>query len=746
MTPLQFTPTNLNDFEIVTLDFETAYQSAKGKGALSTKYSLKDLTYEEYIFHEHYKEHGVGVKRNQEPGRYFRGEEIEAEIRALENCKRPILLVCHNTLFDGAILAWRYGFVAAFYTCTLALSQALWPNNKNGLEDILIRLFPDDETKRKTHELDDIDGVWELSEEQEQSTETYCLNDIEQTFNAFMQLYQYTPSEEFDVLDLTLRMFIEPGFQLDAPTIERYLAHLNRERAATITAIHEAEDMQTIVREAAYEAEAWARKHSDNPKDFVNEAIRTWKHHAGIKKRVSRKKDTDAIKAIMAWQDEHFDEFPKYFTLVAWRIMFEDQVTDETITDKVLSGADAFALYLNYRYGIRVKRKHSPTPKNKNNTSWALAKDDLEFLDLQRQYPEHRELFKAKLIVSSTQEASRAKRLLTHNEKLGGWLAAPLKYCGALTKRWSGTNGVNFQNFGRNSPIRRALMAPRGYQVGVVDLSNIESRVLAWFAKCAVLNEAYQQGRDIYSEFATIIYDRLIDRKMTALDENGKEHHPHYLEGLVGKVCILGLGYGMGWRTLQTTFAKGAMGAEPLFFDDEFCQRTVNTYRSAYPEIPDAWAMADRVIFDMTNPELEPYSWGPLRVEYRRLRLPNGHYLSYDKLRQSVSSDDRNTQFQYWNGKFWKNLYGGLLIENIIQALSRIIMAWILVVVDRELRKVNGRVLLTVHDEVVFIAPTPVIEQCVEHCIITMRQCPPWCNDGSLALDAEGGFDVNYSK
>lgn len=745
MLTLEVTP--INEFKIVTLDFETAYQSTKKNGLLDASYSLKSLTYEEYLFHEHYKALGVGIKIDSNPTVYYRDAEIEEAVADAFSGDRPILLLCHNTLFDGAILSWKYGLVADRYVCTLALSKSLWPGQSHSLDNLLIRLFPDDDSKRKTHELETIDGVWTLNPEQDKAIEGYCINDVEQTFAAFVELYRYIPEEELEVLDLTLRMFIVPGFQLDTSKIENYLADLQQERAETLTQIHEQQDMETVVEAAALEAEGWLRTTEFHAINFIDEAIRTWKHHSGMAARKPRKKDTEAIQAIMDWQDEHYEDFPPVFTLLAWRLYYKDAVRGVELTDKVLSGADTFAAFLHYRYGIKVPRKASPTPKNKNNTSWALAKDDLEFLDLQKQYPDHRTLFNAKVLVSSTIEAGRAKRLLVHSGALDGWLAAPLNYCGALTKRWSGTNKVNFQNFGRKSPIRRALLAPEGYQVGVVDLSNIESRVLAWFAQCEVLNDAYAQERDLYNEFASIIYERPIDRKRTAIDnETGKEIIPDYVEGLVGKVCILGLGYGMGWRTLQTTFAKGAMGAPQLFFDDEFCQKIVHNYRGSYPEIKNAWDQAQQVIFDMTDPNIQPYSWGCIQVEYRRLKLPNGHYLNYHKLRQAVGPDDSNAQFQYWNGDFWKNLYGGLLIENVIQALSRIIMAWHMVEVNRQLKKVNGRVLLTVHDEVVFIAPTCVIDRSVDMCIETMRQPLPWCADGSLTLDAEGGFAKNYSK
>lgn len=751
--------------DYITLDFETAYRSKVNAGTPGPKYSLETMTYEEYIFHDLFKLHGVGIKVNNQTTVYYRGQALEDTLK--EIFSKPVILICHNTVFDGAILCWKYGLTAAKYYCTQAMSRALWPQAKASLKHLAIRLFPNDESKRKTDELESVDGIWDMTPEQETAIEGYCINDVDLTFDCFAEMWKYFPEDEFEVMHKTLRMFIEPLLELNEGLLEDYLVELKETQAHHVETVAEKEQLLDAVFQASKECMDWVENQPfdlGNPLPFIEETLRSWKHVNRFAIRKPRKKDTDEIREWMAHLDkawtEDKDTTPLPFTFMAARLVAEFDQNALGISRKLLSSNEVFAMYITWRYGIKVKRKLSPTPKNPNNTTWALAKDDLEFLDIQKEYQAQDYLWQARLNLSSTIEQSRAQRLLDHYRLNGKRLAVPLNYYGALTGRWSGTNKVNFQNFGRSSPIRHALVPPDGFIMAAPDLSNIESRVLAWFTGCTELNESYAAGRDIYSEFASDAYDRPVDRKRKARDKEGnyldkhgqivekdKAHTPDYIEGMVGKTCILGLGYGMGWATLQNTFAKGALGAPQLFFSDEFCKRLTNDlYRKKYPEIPAAWDEAQRVIADMAKPNLQPYAWGCLLIESGRIKLPNGLYLTYPRLKQVEHPDSNRPEYVYWNGKFWKKLYGGLLIENIIQALSRILMAIMLVKIDDMLQPYGGRVVLTVHDEVVFIVPREHGPATLKKALAVMRIPLRWCSDGSLTLEAEGDLLEHYQK
>lgn len=144
-------------------------------------------------------------------------------------------------------------------------------------------------------------------------------------------------------------------------------------------------------------------------------------------------------------------------------------------------------------------------------------------------------LAEARLAHKSTINITRTERLLRLG-KCGAAMPVYLRYAGAHTMRWSGGDGMNWQNFERTNKkdpmkgkIRRCIRAPPGWTLAVADSAQIEARVLAWLAEHVELVEAFASNRDVYSEMATKIYGRPIDRKKVAADE---------IPGHVGKTCL----------------------------------------------------------------------------------------------------------------------------------------------------------------------------------------------------------------
>jgi DNA polymerase len=411
----------------------------------------------------------------------------------------------------------------------------------------------------------------------------------------------------------------------------------------------------------------------------------------------------------------------------------KQQEVDEAIE---ASGLSATKLKSNKQFaewilenGMEFEQIPSPTPKNPENMKWPLAKTDKEFLDLQAEHPEFAHVWKGRKLAASPGELRRVERLITHANLLNRKVAVPLNYCAAHTFRYGGTNKVNFQNFKRGSEIRYSLLAPDGYQVVVQDLSNIEARMLAWLAKEDKLLLAYANKEDVYSKFASTVFHQPIN----------KEDHP--TERFVGKTCILGLGYQTGELKLKhTLFLAG------LIFTLRQCYDMKMLYRTQYAKIPALWRHAESMIFHMTRKDAEPIEWGPMVVEYQRIRMPNGLYLNFPGIRMGYDEAGRSTGHEYWNGKFWTNIYGGKLVENVIQCLSRILMAEAMLQIDEELCIMGGQVALTVHDELVGVAPTERAEEANSRMAEILKVPPQWCNDGSLTLDTEGGYAQNYSK
>ncbi|MFN3898923.1 MAG: DNA polymerase [Alishewanella aestuarii] len=300
------------------------------------------------------------------------------------------------------------------------------------------------------------------------------------------------------------------------------------------------------------------------------------------------------------------------------------------------------------------------------------------------------------------------------------------------TGRYTGGEKINMQNLGRGSKHRLALLAPEGFVMHVADSSNVEARTNAGFAGQEELLEAFRNKRDVYSEFASKAFDMPVNKKDNPTERGA------------GKVCVLGLGYGMGAPTLKRTFASGPMGMEPTNFPLDMCQQMVHIYRSDNYMIAQSWRTASKYLEIMCcMQDGDQYEWGPLVVMKDKIRLPNGMHLNYPKLHFNTHYDS----FVYWNGKFWKRIYGGALIENIIQALARIIVMHQCIKIDRLLQQYGGWIVMQVHDENIGIAKDLGEEkndQLFKEINQLMCVPPTWMPE--LPLDSEGGWAVNYSK
>lgn len=398
--------------------------------------------------------------------------------------------------------------------------------------------------------------------------------------------------------------------------------------------------------------------------------------------------------------------------------------------------------------GAKIPMKISPTT---GELTFAFARNDLDFQDLAKSSnPKIAALCAARMRVKSTIGETRAVRFLEAG-KDGMRLPVLLNYFGAHTGRWSGGNKINLQNLPRGGELRRAILAELGWAIVVCDSSQIEARVLAWLAGETWLVEAFREGRDIYSEFASGIYGRHVDRKKPLTNEKGQylnkegqvvpskdmAYFPDALEGFVGKVSILGLGYGMGALKFDHTLRSGAMGP-PVTLPEGMPAEVVQFYRRQNPNIVALWKKMDYIIFCMAS-GIEG-TFGPLSYGKHYIRLPNGLFLHYPDLTGTYDDRGRLTDASYETRKGRAKLYGGLLTENVVQALARIIVG------DQMLEVYDlGYPIATMsHDEVVALAKIKVADKCFKQMLAIMHTPPTWAPD--LPLAAEGGWAENYSK
>ena len=382
------------------------------------------------------------------------------------------------------------------------------------------------------------------------------------------------------------------------------------------------------------------------------------------------------------------DELAQLEDIALSRLSDVATVLNLPLDRKLVSSNQRFEKILN-AYQLKV-----PTKLNKNKDyAPAFGKKDVGWIDLRNNNPDFSWLFDYRERSKSTIALTRAERFLRCSEQAPHYLPVPLRYYGAHTGRLSGEDKINLQNLQRGSRHRYALCAPDGYNIHVVDLSNIEARVVAWLADEEDLLDAFRHNRDVYSEFSgETVYGYPVDKSMKTQRQ-------------VGKQCILGLGYGMGWRTFQNALLSGPMGAPPIPCDDVFAKKCTYGYREKYPMIPAAWRLCDKYIDLMMEPDTD-LEWKGMRIQHEKIVLPNGLALRYPELKYIYTDggdyDDTKRETKYWNGKFWKNLYGGLLFENISQALAACILKEQMEVIDRYLQSNNvGQVCLQVHDEII---------------------------------------------
>jgi DNA polymerase I-like protein with 3'-5' exonuclease and polymerase domains len=394
--------------------------------------------------------------------------------------------------------------------------------------------------------------------------------------------------------------------------------------------------------------------------------------------------------------------------------------TEECVRAKLASNKQFAELLI--ELGITPPTKISPTT---DKETYALAKGDTGFLELtEHEDPFIQELCRVRLGTKSTIEESRIERFIGIGARNKGKLPIPLKYYGAHTGRWAGSDKVNFQNLPardkKKKALKNAVIAPEDHVVINSDSSQIEARVLVWLAGQDDVVEWYREGRDVYSEFASKVYGRPITKKDTT-------------ERAVGKTCILGLGYGTGWSKLQQTL-KIATG---LNLDESECQRLVKVYREVNDKVIQLWKTCDEALRDMSawpNGK-EPYyldARNALLVTPKGIRLPNGLYIYYPGLTWDIS--ESKSKYIYKSRRGMISIWGGSVVENVIQALARIIVGEQMLEINKKYRPV-----LTVHDAVVCVVPETEVDEALSFITTTMSSPPLWATGLPVACEAHHG-------
>jgi DNA polymerase bacteriophage-type len=364
-----------------------------------------------------------------------------------------------------------------------------------------------------------------------------------------------------------------------------------------------------------------------------------------------------------------------------------------------------------------------------------------------------------------------------------GRVRGGLLYHGASTGRWSG-QGVQPHNFVKGSikdmasawdaiktgdrsviaaltnedgeryadvmevlsyALRGAIVPTPGHQLYVADYAAIEARVVLWLADDTEALEVFARQAgcacggigcnlcDIYLMMATDIWAKPFTKK------DKKERG-------TGKIAILGLGYQMGWQKFQATALKAG-----VVLTDDFAQEIVRVYREKRWRVKQMWwdqEAAAIAAVNSGNRVRSGYIHWLLDDGFLRCELPSGRWLSYPnpeisqrqtpwgELKDTLTYEGMNQYSRKWQRQV---SYGGMLVENITQAVARDLMA------EAMLRCENSGLyvpVLSVHDEL--IAEAKLGEGSVHEFEQLMAECPEWADGCPVA--AEGWAGLRYRK
>ena len=603
--------------DVYTLDFETYYDQ---------DYSLSKMTTEDYVRDPRFEVIGLAIKKNDKSTKYLNDpDQIKALLSHIDFSDAAIL--AQNTMFDGAILSWRYGVKPKVWFDTMCMGRALHGVEVSASLRAMSERYGIGE---KGFEVNNAKGKRraDFTAEEAKKYGEYCIQDVELTYKLFKIMGAKFPRKELKLIDVTLRMFIDPVLDLDIGLLEQHLED-TRDRKDKLLVDAGVEDKKDLM---------------SNPK-------------------------------------------------------FAEMLKD---------------------LDVEPPMKISPTT---GKETYAFAKSDEDFKALQEHEDDRvQSLVAARLGNKSTLEETRTERFIGISKR--GLLPVPVRYYAAHTGRWGGADKINLQNLPSRGPngkkLKKAIIAPEGYTVVEADSSQIEARVLAWFAGQDDLTNAFARGEDVYVKMAARIYG--CEEEDVTKDQR-----------FVGKTTILGAGYGMGAVKFGMQLKTFGFEVSP----DE-ARRIINIYRDANYKISKVWRDANYMVEQLANHRAVQFGRkGIIEVdaENQALIVPSGLRIFYPELH--AEQGEKGLEYTYKVRRGRTKIYGGKVIENVCQAVARCI-------IGEQMLRINKKykVVLTVHDSIVCCVPDAEVEEAQAYVEKCMRWTPDWAS--GLPVDCESGTGKSY--
>lgn len=766
MSTLQINEINKNN--VVTIDFETYY---------GDKYSLTDkaMNTSEYVRDERFKVHLVGIKVGQQPTKVYSGDEAKAALQAIDWTQHALL--CQNTAFDGFILAEHYGIIPAVYLDTLSMSRAVnGPAQRHGLAYIAPLFGFAGKVRAKA--LSDTKNIRDLdpSSELYKSLGEYCVDDVEDTCGVFWKMYDSLTDNELQLIDITIRGFCDPVLLVDT---DRVQAELDREVAEKIASL--------LISGVKADTLSSANKFADELRKLGVEPPTKISKTTG--KEAYAFASTD--RGLMALQNH---EDVRVRNLVEARLRVKSTI-GETRAQRFLKAGENGAklpILLNYcgahtfRWSGGNKMNLQNLPRGGELRRSLLAppghvvvvsdsaqiearlnawlSDELGLLDVFRAYdagegPDAYRIMAAALYNIPVDQVTDEQRFvgkvclaegsLVYSSR--GWV--PIETITTDDKLWDGEEWVCHSGLAMNgtkqtlnvsglymTPDHQVLCGTEWKEARYLEQDkNTLSQALGTGAVSWLLLGTSDSFLEVptlqtseesqISKKKSVVYDILSvgpRNRFLALTSKGP---------VVVHNCVLALGYGMGEQRLKDTLETGAMGPAITLPDIEYL-RAKNTYRFEYRHIAAMWKKAQGFLHRMvlTPDNTVGFEYKCLKFGKDWVRLPNGMFLRYPEL----SSGEDGMSYRTLDGH--ARIYGGLFVENLVQALARVIIADQMLAIHRA----GYRIVTMTHDEIVVVCPAEQAEQCKADMTRIMSTPPEWAPTLPLSVKCE--YDTCYSK
>jgi DNA polymerase len=542
-----------------------------------------------------------------------------------------LAILCHHAQFDGLIASHYYRVKPALWLDTLSMARLVHGSDRSSSLDALAKRYG---LPAKSVPYTAFRGRhWdELSGEVQHQLSAGGMHDVALTWELFTRLAPYVPDEELALIDMTVRMFVEPCLRGDIALLRKV------------------------------------------------------EHDEGARK--------------------------------------DEMLAKLGLTAKELQSPERFAEQLRV-YGIEPPTKLTPAGK-----AYCFARTDKFMKEIVLDHADDavRTLGEARLGIRSTIEQTRAARLAAMAER--GALPVYLAYAGAHTKRWAGGDKVNWQNFKRGSRIRSAIAAPSGHRIVKVDKSQIECRFLNYLAGQWDVIERFRRKEDPYVAIASAAYGEQVYKP----GKDDPRHDEMVAKRGTGKQLELSCGYGAGAATIQATAAKGTYGP-PVEIDLDQAMAWRNLYRRTHPKIVKFWYDAEATLYKLADKLTG--NWSIFHLKDGKLYLPNGTWLEYPGLERSADEYGGHWRYDSRHGR--DKIWGGVLVENVIQAVSRVDMGQCML----RIAGMGYRIVLMEHDALGVVVRQESAQDDMQALIEEMRRPPGWLPD--IPLDAEASVGETYS-